>query len=176
MIAMRTRAALACLLLISLPSFAQNWKQVHKKDEEKWAKTTGLDVYTIHKLWRAASRAPDENSDESRIADIDLDGLAERHEIMLVTYAGENNCLTITVFRQLSDAKFNKIWSVEQPPDGTGFCDSSLGTAKAVAENGAITVRVPRATPTKDGAIYTLYSYQWNGITYRMAGENEGAQ
>ncbi len=170
---MRIGVALACLLLIGLPSFAQNWKQVHKKDEERWAKTTGLDVYTIHKLWRAASNAPDESSDDSRIADIDLTGLAVRHELMLVTYAGENNCLTITVFRQLSDVKYDKVWSIDKPPDGSGFCDSPLGTAKAVAENGAIAVRVPRSSPTKDGAIYTLYMYQWNGVTYRMVDEKD---
>jgi hypothetical protein len=161
------------MLLIALPSLAQNWKQVHKKDEEKWAKTTGLDVYTIHKLWRAASRVPDESDDDSRIADIDLDGLAERHEIMLVTYAGENNCLTITVLRKLSETKYDKAWQVDKPPDGAGFCDSSLGTPKAVAENGAIAVRVPRSAPTKDGAIYTLYMYQWNGITYRVTDEKD---
>lgn len=170
---MRIRLALACLLLIGLPAFAQNWKQVHKKDEERWAKTTGLDVYTIHKMWRAASHTPNESDDDSRIADIDLEGLAERHEIMLVTYAGENNCLTITVLRQISETKYDKVWSADKPPDGSGFCDSSLGTAKAVAEKGAIAVRVPRSSPTKDGAIYTLYAYQWNGITYRVVDEKD---
>lgn len=169
---MRLRSTLTSLLLLSSLAAGQNWKQVHKKDEEKWAKTTGLDVYTIHKLWRGASRVADEKDDDSRIADIDLEGLAERHDVLLVTYAGERNCLTLTVFRQLSESKFEKIWSVEQPPDGTGFCDTDFGNAKADAANGVITVRVPRSQ--SNGSVrYTIYNYDWNGITYRIAGEKD---
>ncbi len=168
---MRTRAVLACIVLLSSLAAAQNWKQVHKTDDEKWAKATGLDVYTVHKLWRAASRVPNENDDESRIAELDLQGLAERHDVMLVTYSGENNCLTITVFRQFSDTKFDKVWSADKAPDGTGFCDTSFGSAKAVAENGAITVRVPRSSP--NGTNYTRYRYEWKGITYRLVDEKD---
>jgi hypothetical protein len=162
---MKLCAALMSLLLLSALGSAQNWKQVHKKDEEKWAKATGLDVFTVHKLWRAASNVPDENDDDSRIANIDLDGLAERHELLLVTYAGENNCLRLTVFLKLSDTKFDKVWSADHAPDGTEFCDSSIGTAKAYAENGAVLVRVPPATAAAGN--YVLYRYEWNGITYR---------
>jgi hypothetical protein len=165
---MRQSAILAGITLLSTLAFAQNWKQVHKKDEEKWAKTTGLDIYTIHKLWRSASRVPDEKDDDSRIANLDLDGLAERHDVLLVTYAGEKNCLALTVFRQFSESKFEKVWSVEQTPDGAGFCDTSFGSAKAYGENGGVMVRVPHATPD-GGATYTLYRYEWNGITYRLA-------
>ena len=169
---MKLCSTLVTLLLFSSVAVAQNWKQVHKKDEEKWAKTTGLDVYTIHKLWRGASRAADEKDDDSRIANIDLDGLAERHDVLLVTYAGEQNCLTLTVFRQLSESKFEKIWSVEQPPDATGFCDTSFGSAKAQAENGVIKVRAPRAQG-EAGTSYKIYDYEWNGITYRLAAEKD---
>lgn len=172
MFTMRHRAVLACIVLLSSLSFAQNWKQVHKKDEEKWAKTTGLDPWIIHKIWRAASSVPDEKDDDSRIANIDMDGLAERHEVLLVTYAGEKNCLTLTVFRQLSESKFGKIWSAAQPPDGTGFCDTSFGSAKAEAEKGAILVRVPRSQ--SDGGVnFTMYAYEWNGITYRVVEEKD---
>jgi len=176
MFAMRYRALLACVVLLSLLSFAQNWKQVHKKDEEKWAKTTGLDPWTIHKLWRAASSVADEKDDDSRIANIDMDGLAERHEVLLVTYAGEKNCLTLTVFRQFAESKFNKIWSAGRAPDGAGFCDTSFGSAKADAENGAILVRVPRSQ-SGGAANFVVYRYEWNGIIYRLAEEkNEPAQ
>jgi hypothetical protein len=153
-------------------AFAQDWKQVHKKDDEKWAKATGLDPWTVHKIWKLASTADNEKGDESRIANLDLEGLAERHDVLLVTYAGEKNCLTLTVFRQLSGTKFEKVWSVQQPPDGTGFCDTDLGGAEAEAANGVITVRVPHSA--SDGAINSLvYGYEWNGITYRFAGQRE---
>lgn len=172
MFAMRLRAILACIVVFSSLTFAQDWKQVHKRDEAKWAKTSGLYPAIIHKLWRDASRVPDEKDDDSRIANIDLDGLAERHDLLLVTYAGEKNCLTLTVFRQVSEYKFDKIWSAEQPPDATGFCDTSFASAKADADNGAITVRVPRSI--SDGIVnYTVYTYEWNGITYRFAGKKD---
>ncbi len=169
---MRLLAIIGVLMWLVPFGFAQNWKQVHKKDDMKWAKATGLDPITVHKLWRAASQVPNEQDDDSRIASLDLEGLVERHDVLLVTYAGENNCLTITVFRQLSEDKFSKLWSVDKPPDGTGFCDTAFGTAEADALNGAVTVRVPRSV--SDGSIhYTLYTYEWNGITYRLASQKE---
>ncbi len=165
------KALLGCLLFCA-PALAQNWKQVHKADEAKWAKITGLDPFTIHKMWRAASRVLDEKDDDSRIGNLDLEGLAERHDVLLVTYAGEKNCLTITVFRQLSQYKFDKVWSVEQPPDGTGFCDTPFGNAVAEASSGEITIRMPRSSA--EGTVnYTVYTYDWNGITYRSTGEKQ---
>lgn len=162
----------ACALCLASSLFAQNWKKVHRSDEAKWAKTTGLDPAVIHKLWRDASQTPNEKDDDSRIANIDLDGLAERHDVLLVTYAGEKNCLTLTVFRQYSEFKFSKVWSVDELPDKTSFCDAPFGTAVAEALNGAVTVRVPKSTT--DGATnYILYTYEWNGMTYRLAGQKE---
>src|ERR1700744_6140938 len=107
----RSTTLVGFLLLGSLFCIAQNWKQVHKADEAKWAKETGLDNFVIHKLSRAASVAPHEKDDDSRIDSLDLQGLAKRHDVLLVTYAGENNCLTVTVFRQFTEEKYNKIWS-----------------------------------------------------------------
>ncbi len=153
-------------------AFAQDWKKVHRADDEKWAKTTGLDPSVIHKMSRMASNAADEKDDDSRIANVDLEGLVDRHDVLFVTYAGEKNCLTITVFRQFSPTQFKKEWSVQQPPDGTGFCDTDFGSAAADATNGIIAVSVPRSK--KDGnVVYTVYAYDWNGITYRFAGEKE---
>jgi len=172
MLAMRARTVVVIFCLLSTSVLAQNWKQVHKKDEEKWAKTTGLDPNTIHKIWRSASSVANENDDDSRIAGLDLEGLADRHDVLLVTYAGEKNCLTITVFRQLSEYKFEKVSSL-QPPNTGGFCDTDDASAKAYAEDGAVMVRVPRSTP--QGVDFTLYRYEWNGITYRLAGKKDMA-
>ena len=105
----RLAAVAACILLISTGSLAQDWKQVRKADEAKWAKATRLDPGTIHKRWRQASRAPNEKDDDSRIADMDVEGLSERNQVLLVTYAGEKNCLILTVFRQYSATAFSKL-------------------------------------------------------------------
>jgi hypothetical protein len=172
LVVMRTLVIISCAFCFIPCLSAQNWKQVHKKDDVKWAKATGLDPTTVHKLWRAASHVPDEKDDDSRIANLDLTGLAERHDVLLVTYAGEKNCLTLTVFRQLSDINFSKLWSVEHPPDAAGFCDTSFGSAEAGAQDGIINVRVPISVA--DGSLkYLIYAYDWNGIAYRLAGQKE---
>lgn len=62
--------------------------------------------------------------DDFRIANVDLEGLTERHHGLLVTYAGERNCLRLTVFSQLSASALAKIWSAEQSPDGEALSDT----------------------------------------------------
>jgi hypothetical protein len=163
-----------CCLLCSTIALAQDWKQVRKADEAKWAKETRLDPGTIHKLWRQASRAANDKDkdDDSRIADLDVEGLAERNQVLLVTYTGEKNCLTLTVFRQYSATTFSKLWSVEQGPDGQGFCDSPFGNASADVVKSVIEVRVPQAPDASNGyANYAVFDYEWNGITYRFTGK-----
>jgi hypothetical protein len=164
----------ACMLLISTGSLAQDWKQVRKADDAKWAKATGLEPGTIHKLWRQASQVANEKDDDSRIANVDVEGLADRHQVLFVTYTGEKGCLILTVFRQYSETSFSKLWSVEKDPDGQGFCDSSFGNASADIVNQAIAVRVPQSPDaSNEYANYKIYDYEWNGVTYRFAGKRD---
>ena len=172
---MHLYAAIAlCCLLSSTTAFAQDWKQVRKTDDAKWAKATGLDPGTIHKLWRQASNVPNEKDDDSRIANLDVEGLADRHQVLLVTYTGEKNCLTLTIFRQYSDTSFSKLWSADKDPEGHGFCDSEFGNASADVVKEAIEVRVPQSPDASNGfANYKVYDYEWNGITYRFTGKRD---
>lgn len=167
------RFGVACwLLLAAAMGLAQDWQKVHRADDAKWAKATGLDPGIVHKLWKAASTAPDEKLDESRITNLDLQGLSVHHDVLLATYSGEHNCLKITVFRQFSETLFKKVWSVEQPHDGTGFCDNDFGSASADATDGVVTVSVPQSRV--DGEVlYTVYGYVWNGITYGYVGQKD---
>jgi hypothetical protein len=169
---MRRWVTLVLISLVPAIGSAQNWKAVHKADDAKWAKATGLDPSLVHRFWRSASTVPDEKEDDSRIANLDLEGLADRHDVLLATYAGEHNCLTMTVFRRLTEQEFKKVWSVKEPPDGTGFCDTSYGTAAASASGGIVFVRVPHSF--NDGVVtYEVYAYDWSGVTYRFAGQKE---
>ena len=73
---MRSSLLLTLLVVFSwLSSPAQDWKHVHKDDDNKWAKETRLDATTIHKMSRSASSAADEKDDDSRIANLDVEGL-----------------------------------------------------------------------------------------------------
>ena len=167
------RFGIACCLLLAASAVpAQDWQKVHKADDIKWAKTTGLDPTIVHKLWKAASTAPDEKLDESRITNLDLQGLSVNHDVLLATYSGEHNCLKITVFRQFSDTLFKKVWSVEQFHDGAGFCDNDFGSASTDANNGVVTVSVPQSRVDGD-VIYTVYGYVWNGMTYAYVGQKD---
>ena len=133
-------------------------------------KESGLDQWTVHKLWRMASTAADEKDDDSRIANLNVEGLAERHDVLLVTYAGEKNCLTLTVFRELTETKFSKVWSTSHLPDGTAFCDNAFGSPQADAANGIVTVQ--QVVSGAGGVVQpVVYAYEWNGITYRFAGK-----
>ena len=173
---MRLRVAIVlCVLLTAAAGFAQDWKHVHKADDMKWAKETGLDPTVIQKLWRLASHYPDEKEDDSRIFSVDISSLADRHHVLLVTYGGEDNCLTLTVLKQYSATSFSKLWSADQTPDAHGFCDTRFGTTYAEAVNGVIAVRVAHSlSEDPPGAVnYTVYAYEWNGITYRFAGQRE---
>jgi len=171
---MRIRATFVVCIALCTIAFAQDWKQVRKADETKWAKATGLDPSTIHKLWRQASHFPNEKDDDSRIADVDTEGLADHHHVLFVTYAGERNCLTLTVFVQYSETAFSKLWSVDKDPAGQGFCDNDSGSAGADVVNHAIRIRVPQLpSAANDYANYKIYDYEWNGITYRVTGQRD---
>ena len=52
------------------------------------------------------------------------------------------------------------------------FAIPHFASAQAGAQDGVINVRVP--TSAADGSLkYVIYAYDWNGITYRFAGQRE---
>ena len=143
--------------------FAQDWKKVHRADDAKWAKATGLDASIIHKMWRDCLTAPDEKDDDSRIANLDLQGLAERHDVLLVTYAGEKNCLKITVFRQFSgqNSKESGRWSSLPTALVSATTISAAQCGGRRMESSPSRCRIPRYGWCD--VIYTVYAYDWNG-------------
>jgi|HubBroStandDraft_6_1064221.scaffolds.fasta_scaffold771946_2 hypothetical protein len=155
-----------CLLLLvaaSAVSAAQSkhsWAKVHQQDEAKWAQQTGLDPFVVHQLWRKASQVAKASDDDSRIQLLDAAHLGRDH-ILLVTYAGADYCLNLTVFVQTKG--YPKIWTQQRTPEGTGFCG---GDVKVWAQAGTIVVSMPARSGGAD--VLTNYSYEWNGETYRF--------
>lgn len=114
-----------------------------------------------------ASHFADASDDDSRIQLLETSNLGHNH-ILLVTYAGPDDCLNLTVFAQTKG--YEKIWMEDQTPDGVGFCGED---AKVRITTGTVTVSI-RSKPyqTDDARTeFTNYSYEWNGKTYRFAGK-----
>jgi len=153
--------------------YGQDWVGVHREEEAKWAAHTGLTRSAVHKLWRLASHFADEGDDDSRIENLDTRALASRQQILLVTSAGENSCLTLTVF--LASTPFEKIWSGQQTPEGHEWCGPG---AKATVANGRIEVSLPEeGGPGSSGPLsITIYAWDWNGSTYHYVGARQVQQ
>jgi hypothetical protein len=153
---------------VSVAQSKHSWAKVHQRDEAKWAQQSGLPAYTVHQLWRKASHFAKASDDDSRIQLLDANNLGRNH-VLLVTYAGSDYCLNLTVFVQTKG--YPKIWTEEHTPEGTGFCG---GDAKVRAQPGTIVIAMPsNSAGADDQPEFTNYSYEWNGETYRFTGRRK---
>ncbi|HKS74972.1 MAG TPA: hypothetical protein VJQ82_17325 [Terriglobales bacterium] len=165
---LRYTALLLVATAVSMAQTKHSWAKVHEQDEAKWAQQSGLPPWTVHQLWRKASHFANASDDDSRIQLLDASSLGRNH-ILLVTYAGSEYCLELTVFAHTKG--YQKIWTEEQTPAGTGFCG---GDAKVWAQPGTIVVSTASNSAGPDSRPgFTKYSYQWDGETYRFAGQKK---
>lgn len=154
---------------LTLAQNEQAWQEIHKQDETSWAVHTGLSPFTVHQLWRLASHFAEAANDDSRIQLLDAGSLGRNH-IVLVTYAGSEYCLSLTVFAKMRG--YEKIWTEDETPDGAGFCGAD---AKVWVSDGKIVVSTPSKSDRLEGerTEFTEYSYEWNGKTYRFTGKRK---
>jgi hypothetical protein len=152
---------------LALSQDEQSWVEIHRQDEAKWAEQTGLSPFTVQQLWRLASHFADAADDDSRILFLDAGRLGRNH-IVLVTYAGSDYCLGVTVFAKTRG--YQKIWAEDQTPEGEGFCGAG---AKVSVNDGRIVISTPSKPDRVEGeqSEFTEYSYEWNGKTYRFSGK-----
>jgi len=148
----------------------QDWTQVRREDEAKWAQRTGLTPFTVHQLWRMASVFADANDDDSRIEELDF--ISDTKQVLLVTSSGDPTCLALTVFSKLPRESYQKVWREQQTPSGAGFCDNAFGDVTVRFNDGMIDVSVPEAdnklNPKQTDI--AIYSYTWRRGTYGFAG------
>jgi hypothetical protein len=163
---MQRAFAFFATLTILLPLYAQDWISLHREDEAKWARKTGMSPFAINRLWRSTSHFADEQDDDSRIELLDTTSFANRNQVLLVTSAGEPRCLTLTVFSKSTG--FLKVWSEAQTPDGHGFCDNLGIPVRFTLSDRGIEVIVPRErhSPRASHADVEHYPYRWSGKTY----------
>jgi hypothetical protein len=165
---------LVVILALFVVSWArgQDWEQVHREDDEKWSRTTGLSAFTVHQLWRMASTFADEHDDDSQITQVDVHSLAARKEILLVTSSGEPNCLSLSVFTVNSHGNYRKVWAERQTPSGQGFCDTPFGDAEVQVFDSVIWVSVAQGKGERNPAETRImvYQYGWENGTYKFIG------
>ena len=167
---LETSRGLLLTLMVSVsllqPLPGQTERDIRKQDETQWAKSTGLSVETVHRLWRSTSHFADENEEDSRIVLIDKESLASRNQLLMVTRSGVPECLTVSVF---STAAGNfKVWSESKTPQARGFCES-LGIEPTVsASSGRIVVTAPNGLISEHASHADVgrYIYVWTGRTY----------
>jgi len=155
------------LAAASVAQDARSLTEVHEQDEAKWAQQTGLTPFAVHQLWRFASHFADTADDDSRIQFLDVDGLGRNH-VLLVTYAGSDYCLTLTV---LAYAKgYQELWTEDTTPEGMGFCGAE---ARVWISDHKIIVSVLSSPSRVEGGQVEIsnYAYGWDGKTYRFTGK-----
>jgi len=136
--------------------------------EAIWAKTTGLPLQTVHRLWRSTSHFANESDDDSQIVMLDALSLAARNQLLIVTAAGVPTCFTVTVF---SKAAGNlKLWSESSTSDGNGYCETVGIEPEVVVQNGKILVKAAVGIHSEDASYADVaeYTYVWTGHTYRF--------
>lgn len=163
----RSRVFFAVLTIVSA-LHAQDWISRHREDEARWARKTGVPPSVVHRLWRASSHFADEQEDDSEIELPDTTSFAERNQVLLVTSAGEPRCLTLTVFS--TGARFLKVWSADQTPDGNGFCDNLSIPVRLTVGKDRIEIAVPRErlSPRSSHVEVEHYHYRWTGKSYSV--------
>jgi len=161
-------------LLVSL--WCQDWISLHREEEKRWAKQTGMSPAMIHQLWRSTSHFADEADDDSHIELLDATTLAERNQILFVTSAGEPRCLTFTVCSK--GTGFLKNWTADHSPSGHGFCDDlGIAVRSTVDERRAeIVAPLGRHSPRASHADVAHYEYRWDGRTYQFVREWVGLE
>ncbi len=167
--------AVVLLLVASQPVCAQNpstfdWVAFHRADDLTWSRGTGLSPQEIRNLRLAVGIADDEPSNP-------LDAIDARtlpHErILLVTAAGSGHCLDVNVLSRHGRG-FQKLWSVGEMPDGSGFCHPSLcryASAFATRKN-QVEIVVPMhlaGAPMGVCDENMVVTYQGKGKTYVLA-------
>jgi hypothetical protein len=160
---------------------ARAWQQ---QSWMEWSLKTGLSVASIKNLWHAAMGLDFDDSFGQGIETVDAATLKSRKQILFVVSQGNGHCLTVFVFERSRKRKA-PIWELDQQPEGGGIChEQFLGNPTAFAQpNGEIVAQIPtgpawikpRSGKPEDAypisTTLTVYTYRWDGNTYRLAKE-----
>jgi len=164
--------------VLSAISFAQeDLAAVHRDDFARWSRVTTLTPVEIHQMWRSMSHYAQEADDDSSIELLDIDSLATRKQILMITGAGMPHCVVVAVFD--ADRPHRKIWQEDQGPSGHGFCDRPGSPADIkidTAKNIRVNIALNSDDPKISAPVFLGYTYKWNGTTYAREPVKESAE
>lgn len=111
------------------------------------------------------------DDEEEYIDNLDTQNLKKLKHVLMVTTSGNGHCLRLIVFEREGET-FQRLWSIDETPSGSGFCRASPKNPEAFATvDGQIVVRIPVFDYNKNIDKSTdIYTYVWTGKKYEHLG------
>jgi hypothetical protein len=151
----------------------------HRQEWVTWSNKTGLPIMTIERLWRTTMGSDTQASFGEGIEMVDAASLRSRNQLLFVTAGGNGHCLNLYVFGNSgNDGK--PLWELSKLPNGGGICREQLlpyptayarptGDIVVQVPTGAAWVKRERLGDYPASTALMVYTYRWNGVTYKLA-------
>jgi hypothetical protein len=151
-----------------LPSSPEEVALRHSEEDRLWATRTGFSDAQVRQLRHLADISDDV---AEFIVNIDTESLRRQGNILFVSAGGNGHCLQIDVFRAELPS-FDRVWSAESFPDGSGFCREAPQNPRAyVGPDADIFVDIPVFDYNTNSARGLRRAvYRWNGHSYYFVG------
>ncbi len=147
------------------------WINLHHTDDLNWAQQTKMQVADFQKLRRAAGISDEQEL--VRIARVDSTTLPD-HRILLATASGNGHCLMVGVYDRRGK-NFLERWSVQETPDGGGFCREPLcrNPDTTATKKGTVVISIPfrDKAEAEDCDHIRVFTYSADGDTYQLANQ-----
>lgn len=152
----------------------------HRQEWVTWSNKTGLPVKIIERLWRTTMGSDDEASFVDGIEMVDAASLRSRNHVLFVTTGGNGHCLDLYVFGN-SGKDDKPLWKLSAlPNDVGGICHEQMlpyptayarptGDIVVQVPTGAAWVKRERLGDYPVSTALMVYTYRWNGSTYKLA-------
>ena len=176
---MRCKISALTLLAWTGIAFAQrppDLKALHDRDDQQWARKSGLSVNDVREIRILAGIA--DATDGAVIKHIDATSLKQRNHILFAE-AGNGHCMRLHVFERTAGA-FREVWSLSDMPgpdwpigatassSGRGICQQGPRSPSVHATSeGRIVLEVPiLSDPFQRTVPAATFSFAWDGSKY----------
>jgi hypothetical protein len=164
--------------LAAQPATADRLQSDHAREDEVWAKKSGLPISEVRAIRIAAGIT--DTTPATRIDNIDASSLRHRNQILFV----EGFCPRLHVLERKDDG-LHEIWSLSKLPvpgwtasakawtSERNLCGLGGPTRVHVTADGTIVVEVPsRMDPFERSIPLSTYTFNWDGSEYKLTEQN----